>query len=60
MLPLRPDDEEPEVDLQRLVETVYDRGSYDLRLDYRTEPITPLGAAATGWADDLLRARSLR
>jgi hypothetical protein len=59
-LPLLPGDDELQVELQRLVQTVYERGSYDLRLDYRAEPVPPLSAADAAWADALLRARGLR
>src|SRR5918911_1666924 len=58
-VPLLPEDEEPLVDLQRLVHTLYDRASYDLRLDYRQDPVPPLTGDTAAWADALLRERGL-
>jgi hypothetical protein len=59
-LPLRPDDEEPEVNLGRLLHALYERGSYDLRLDYRAQAEPPLADADAAWADGLLREAGLR
>ena len=59
-LPLKPEDQEPIVDLGRLLHDLYDRASYDLRLDYTGEPDPPLPAAEALWADQLLRQQGLR
>jgi hypothetical protein len=59
-LPLQRGDQEPIVDLGRLLHALYDRAGYDLRLDYRAEPIPPLEADAAAWADALLRQAGLR
>jgi hypothetical protein len=59
-LPLRPDDEEPRVDLQTLLRELYDRAAYDLRLNYRAEPLPPLREPDAAWAGDLLRRHGLR
>jgi hypothetical protein len=59
-VPLLREDEEPLVDLQELVHRLYDRASYDLRLDYRQETTPPLSPADAEWADHLLRERDLR
>jgi hypothetical protein len=59
-LPLRPDDDEPRVDLQALLRELYDRAAYDLRLDYRAEPVPPLQEPDAGWVGDLLRRQGLR
>lgn len=56
-LPLRPGDPEPAVDLGRLLGAVYDRAGYDLRIDYRTEPVPPLEPEDGRWARQLLVAR---
>ena len=56
-LPLKPADQEPIVDMGRLLHDLYDRASYDLRLDYKGEPDPPLPAAAATWADQLLHQR---
>ncbi|MGH2350414.1 MAG: DUF4058 family protein, partial [Chloroflexota bacterium] len=58
-LPLRSDDAEPSVDLQALLNQVYDRASYDLRIDYRGAPVPPLQEEAL-WADELLGQQGLR
>lgn len=54
-LPLRSGDEEPPVDLGTLLQEVYDRAGYDLRVDYRGQPTPPLGEEEARWADRLLR-----
>lgn len=59
-LPLQPNDVEPDVDLGRLLHTLYDRSGYDLRLDYRAAADPPLADADAAWADELLRAAGLR
>jgi hypothetical protein len=53
--PLQPGDDEPLVDLQRLLASTYEQGAYDVRLDYSAVPVPPLGAADAGWMADLLR-----
>ncbi len=59
-VPLRPGEAEPEIDLQATVEAVYERGGYDLLVDYRDTPVPPLAPADAEWADHLLRSQSLR
>lgn len=59
-LPLRPKDEEPMVDIGRLLHELYDGAGYDLRLDYAKEPESPLRPNDTLWADQLLREKGLR
>lgn len=59
-LPLRAGDSEPVVDLKALLDLVYDRGSYDLRIDYTGEPVPALSEADAGWADALLREQGCR
>lgn len=41
-LPLRPEDVEPVLDLQVLINQLYDRAGYDFEIDYTTEPSPPL------------------
>jgi hypothetical protein len=36
------------------------RASYDLRLDYKGDPVPPLPTAEAVWADELLRQKGLR
>jgi hypothetical protein len=59
-VPLRPGEAEPSLDLQKIAESAYDRGRYDVVLDYRAEPAPPLAPDDAGWADRLLRERGLR
>ena len=53
-LPLRPGDDEPEVDLGALLHALYERASYDLRLDYDRSPDPALREADRGWAASIL------
>lgn len=59
-LPLKPGDQEPAVDLGRILHDLYDRASYDLRLNYTGDPDPPLASAEAVWADQWLRQKGLR
>jgi Protein of unknown function (DUF4058) len=59
-LPLKPEDQEPSVDMGSLLHDLYDRAGYDLRLNYQGEPAPPLSAEDTLWADQLLHRQGLR
>lgn len=59
-LPLRPGDEEPEVDLGDVLAKLYDRAAYDLSVDYRREAVPPLAAEDGAFADELLRRAGRR
>ena len=59
-LPLQAEDIEPVINLQDLLHRLYDQGSYDLVIDYRTEPILPLSAVDAAWVDKVLREQGLR
>ncbi|WP_072015935.1 DUF4058 family protein [Leptolyngbya sp. KIOST-1] len=48
-LPLRSGDPEPIVDLQSLLNEIYNKSSYDLKLDYSAEPVPPLSEADADW-----------
>lgn len=54
-LPLKPEDAELVVNLQAIVDRVYDFGSYDVRIDYR-QPIPPpaLSKLDQQWVDEVL------
>jgi len=56
-LPLRAGDAEPIVDLQELLNRVYDRAAYDLRIDYTAAPRTALSETDAAWADVFSRER---
>lgn len=59
-LPLRPQDQEPTVDLGRLLHDLYDQASYDLRLDYASDPVPPFAPATAMWVHQLLRQQGQR
>lgn len=59
-LPLYPVDPEPTVDLNDLLHALYDRGGYDMRLNYRGDPEPPLAPADAAWATELLQSAGLR
>jgi hypothetical protein len=59
-LPLLPDDEEPEVALNRILHDLYQRAHFDLRLDYTQPSIPPLSDADAAWAQELPQASQRR
>ena len=59
-LPLRQEDQEPVVDLQRLLNQIYQRSGYDLKLDYQGEPTPTLAEDEAVWLDRLLKEMGLR
>lgn len=59
-MPLRPGDPEPIVDLGAVLNSVYDRGGYDLRVQYGRNPTPPLEDDDARWADTHLREQGLR
>jgi Protein of unknown function (DUF4058) len=59
-LPLREEDVEPVVDLQTLINELYDRSGYGLLIDYSREPIPKLSGKDLAWVDILLREKGLR
>ena len=52
-LPLRRGEEEPMVELGRVLHALYDRASYDLRVDYRRSAVPPLSEPDEEWARGL-------
>lgn len=59
-IPLRAPDPDANLDLQHLLETAYDRASFDLRIDYRTDPVPPLTGENADWASQWLQSKGLR
>jgi hypothetical protein len=53
-LPLLPGDDEPLVELNRLLHELYDRAGFDLRIDYTQSPDPPLYEDDAAWAATLL------
>jgi hypothetical protein len=59
-LPLQTGDQEPLIDLNTLLNGIYDQGGYDLRLDYRQNPVPNLQSGDAIWLDEWLRHHGLR
>ena len=59
-LPLQEDDAEPLVNLFEILNQVYERGSYDRRVDYDIPPQPQLNEQDAEWAYQLLREQKLR
>jgi len=59
-IPLGKSDEVVPLELQRGLELVYERGSFDLKIDYAKPPVPPLPAALARWANKLLKSKKLR
>ncbi len=59
-LPLRLDDVEPMIDLQSLLNEIYDIAAYDLKIDYNQEVVPLLSDTDAVWVDAWLRERGLR
>lgn len=55
--PLQAGDEEPLLDLNRLLHDLYDRAGYDLRVDYTLDADPPLAPEDATWAASLWGAR---
>jgi Protein of unknown function (DUF4058) len=59
-LPLRAKDVEPVVDLQTLLNDVYERSGYDYFIDYSSAPMPALSEGNAAWMDALLREKGIR
>ena len=60
-VPLRKKDSPVPLDLQPLVNAVYQNGKYYLRMDYKQPPPEPaLNSEDAAWCDELLRHAKLR
>jgi Protein of unknown function (DUF4058) len=59
-IPLRSGDVEPTVDLGALLRDVYERGSFDLAIDYERDPTSPVSEEEARWIDEQLREANLR
>ncbi|WP_165226586.1 DUF4058 family protein [Aquisphaera insulae] len=55
-IPLLPEDPEPVLDLNALLDQVYGRARYDLRIDYSLPPVPPLDIAVDAWARGVIAA----
>ncbi|MCX7993198.1 MAG: DUF4058 family protein, partial [Fimbriimonadales bacterium] len=59
-IPLRPTDADAPLDLQALVDKVYEQGRYHLLIDYRQSPKPALSEADAEWVDAVLKEKGLR
>jgi hypothetical protein len=59
-IPLREPDPDAPLNLQRVLANAYERGAYDLSIDYQGEPIPPLDEDEAQWMDQLLKEKGLR
>ena len=59
-LPLRIGDVEPIVELQVLVNSVYERAGYDFRINYHNETVPKLSSSEAEWVDRLLRGQGVK
>lgn len=60
VLPLRKGDTEPILDLQAVIQDLFDRAGFDLAIDYSREAVPPIGEADVAWVNDLLKEQGLR
>lgn len=58
-IPLRPQDREATLDIQQIINQVYDRGRY-AKLNYQLDPEPAFSPEDAEWIDALLRSRGLR
>ncbi|MEM8603995.1 MAG: DUF4058 family protein [Cyanobacteria bacterium P01_H01_bin.121] len=59
-IPLKPQDAEPQIDVQAIVAAIYDRAGFDYRLDYTVDPTPPLTETDQTWLAESLAAQALR
>lgn len=59
-LPLREIEPEPLLDIQPLINQLYEEGNYDLVIDYTQEPVPPLSQENAAWVDEVLKEKGLR
>jgi hypothetical protein len=55
-IPLKPQEPEPTLDVQAILDRAYDAGPYRVSIDYRQPPLPPLTADDQAWAESLLAA----
>lgn len=59
-LPLRSNDREPVINLQELLNEIYDVSGYDLVLDYNQEAVPSLSEEDKVWVDGVLKKQGFR
>lgn len=59
-IPLSPEDDEPLINLQQLVDKIYDQGGYALRVNYQVPPVPKLLEPDANWLEARLRLEGYR
>lgn len=59
-VPLKPGETQPEVNLQELLEEIYEQARFDLAIDYLLEPVPPLKLKEREWANVILQEQGRR
>ncbi|MFB2934167.1 DUF4058 family protein [Aerosakkonemataceae cyanobacterium BLCC-F154] len=59
-IPLRSEDEEPVLDLQNILDNIYDIAGYDLQINYSRECVAALSEINAAWVDEVLQEQGLR
>ena len=54
-IPLKPEDGDVPIELQRLCTEIYDLNRYSMRIDYSVPPVPPLRPTDAEWAAELLK-----
>lgn len=58
-LPLQKGDTEPIVDLQTLLNQIYERAGYDYTIDYKNEPVPALSETEIEWKNNYLQQQGI-
>lgn len=58
-IPLRPTDHDISLNIQQIIDMVYERGRY-FKLNYQSDPEPPFSAEEAAWVDELLREHKRR
>lgn len=59
-IPLHRNDPDVTLDLQTVLDDVYETAGYDVDIDYGNAPEVPLPSELTNWANELLKTKGLR
>jgi hypothetical protein len=58
-VPLEPEEAEPLIELQSLMNQIYDRAGFDYRVNYAADPPEPLSQAEKDWIAQQLQAQNI-
>ena len=53
-IPLRPNEAEPILDIQTILQQIYQRGRYDMAIDYTQQPKPTLNEVDLIWVKELI------